>query len=163
MKNISWGKITLVSIIALTAHITCCLFNTQFAKITIDYFAFITGIFLVTEGLYKISRSKAPFFPDQFLRGFRVVIGFWIFTIHLFQFMKYRVFSAQIAEITIDYKDYFPFLAGIILVADGLYRISRSKALFFPDQFLRIIRIVIGTCLFTIHLLQFMHSGATYF
>ena len=161
MRNISWGKIILVCLIALTGYIIYHLFNTQFAKTTIDYFAFITGIFLVMEGLYKISKSKASLFPDQFLRGLRIIIGIWIFTIHLFQFMRYRVFSTQIAEITIAYKDYFPFFAGMFLVVEGFYKISKSKAHLFPDQFPRVFRIIIGTCLFTIHLLQFMHSSAT--
>ena len=161
MKNISLGKITLIFLIAFTGYTTYCLFYTQFAKITIDYFAFLTGIFLVTEALYKISGSKGPLFPDQFLRAFRVMIGAWIFTIHFFQFLKYRVFSIQISQITIDYKDYLPFFAGIFLVIEALYKISGSKGPLFPDQFLRVLRVIIGTCLFTIHLLQLIHVSAT--
>ncbi len=157
MKIISWSRITLIFLIALTGYITYHFFNTHFAKITIDYFAFIAGIFLIAEGLYKISRSKGPLFPDQFLRGFRVMIGIWIFTIHLFQFIKYRVLSAQIMTITIDYKDYFAFSFGIFLVVEGLYKIHRSKTSFFPGRFLRILRIIIGISLITIHLLQFTH------
>ncbi|RKY42514.1 MAG: hypothetical protein DRP85_02555 [Candidatus Makaraimicrobium thalassicum] len=87
MKKILWSKITLVCLIAFTGYAICLLFNTRFAKITIDYFAFLTGIFLVTEGLYKISRSKAPFLPDQFLRILRIIIGICLFTIHILQFM----------------------------------------------------------------------------
>lgn len=157
MKIISWGKITLIFLIALTGYITYHFFNTHFAKITIDYLAFSAGIFLITEGLYKMSGSKGPLFPDQLLRGFRVMIGIWIFTIHLFQFIKYRILSTHIMTITIDYKDYFAFSFGIFLVVEGLYKIHRSKTFFFPDRSLRIFRIIIGISLITIHILQFMH------
>lgn len=160
MEKIPRDRIILACLIALTGYMIYRSFNTHFAKITIDYFAFLTGIFLIAEGLYKISGTKAPFFPGQFLRGCRVMIGAWVLTIHLLQFMKYRVFSSQIMEITIDYKDYFAFSAGIFLIAEGLYGISGSRAPLFPGQFLRILRVMIGTCLFTIHLLQFMHGSA---
>ncbi len=156
MKNISRRKITLACLIALSGYATYRLFDTRFVKITIDYLAFSAGIFLMVEGLYKISRSKVAISADQFLRGFRVMIGGWIFLIHLSQFMKYRVFSRQIAEITIDYKDYFAFFMGIFLLAESLYKISASKAPLFPAQFPRILRAVIGTCLITIHIVQFM-------
>ena len=73
--------------------------------------------------------------------------------------MQYRVFSTQIAEITIDYKDYSAFIMGIFLVVEGFYKISKSKASLFPDQFLRILRVIIGECLIMIHLLQFIYCS----
>ena len=79
----------LIILIILTATITFRAFETPFAEITIDWFAFLAGIFLAVEGFYKIITSRsAPFFPDQMLRTFRGIIGTCVFTIHLLQFMR---------------------------------------------------------------------------
>ncbi len=78
----------LVIMIAVTAYITCNVFETSFAEITIDWFAFLAGIFLAIEGIYKIYKSKTPFFPNQLLRTLRVIIGTCVFTIHLLQFIR---------------------------------------------------------------------------
>lgn len=88
MKNIWWITI-LAGIIFLTFIATCWVFDTSFAETTIDWFAFLAGIYLVVEGIYKILKYKAPFFPSQFLRFLRVVIGACVFTIHLLQFMRF--------------------------------------------------------------------------
>ena len=87
MKKIYW--IILLAVFLFAGFMTICeLFDSQFAKLTIDWFAFFAGIFLIVEGLYKILTSKmaAPF--NQFLRFIRVAIGICIFTIHLLQFMR---------------------------------------------------------------------------
>lgn len=78
----------LAIMIAITAYITCNVFETNFAEITIDWFAFLAGLFLAIEAVYKMIKSKSPFFPDQFLRTLRVIIGTCVFTIHLLQFMR---------------------------------------------------------------------------
>ncbi|MFH1797898.1 MAG: hypothetical protein ABH844_00915 [Candidatus Omnitrophota bacterium] len=78
----------LAVIVAVTVYITCGVFGTSFAEVTIDWFAFLAGIFLAIEGTYRICTSKAAFFPNQFLRTLRVIIGTCVFTIHLLQFTR---------------------------------------------------------------------------
>ncbi|RKY41955.1 MAG: hypothetical protein DRP85_04425 [Candidatus Makaraimicrobium thalassicum] len=84
-----WTLITLAALITITWGITCRVFDSQFAEITIDWFAFLAGIFLAAEGTCKILKSSGPFFPGQFLRTLRVIIGTCVFTIHLLQFMRF--------------------------------------------------------------------------
>ncbi|MBF0493574.1 MAG: hypothetical protein HQL28_00400 [Candidatus Omnitrophica bacterium] len=72
----------------VTFVVTCCVFDSKFADATIDYFAFFAGIFLIVEGAISIARSPG-LYPKQFLRGFRVIIGVCVFTIHLLQFMRF--------------------------------------------------------------------------
>lgn len=62
-------------------------------------------------------------------------------------------FDTKFADLTIDWVS---FIAGIFLIAEGLYKIFSSKQPLLRDQILRSIRVFIGTCVFTIHLLQFM-------
>ncbi|MFH1846783.1 MAG: hypothetical protein ABH869_04425 [Candidatus Omnitrophota bacterium] len=78
----------LITLILLTGFITFRVFETTFAEITIDWFAFLAGIFLVLESGYKLIKIKTSFFPDQLLRTFRLIIGTCVFTIHLLQFMR---------------------------------------------------------------------------
>jgi hypothetical protein len=83
-------KIIAMSIIfALAFVVNCWLFDTPFAEVSIDWFAFLAGIFLMTEATWKIMASKKPVFPNQLLRVFRAIIGMNVFTIHLLQFMRY--------------------------------------------------------------------------
>lgn len=88
MNRMHW-IIILATILAIAVAITCQAFDTKFAYLTVDWLAFLAGIFLVVEGAYKILRSKDPFFPFQLLRSTRVFIGMCIFTIHLLQLMRY--------------------------------------------------------------------------
>lgn len=83
------GIALIAVIITITFVITCRVFDSLFAEITIDWFAFSAGIFLIAEGLYKIFYSKDPSIQTQLLRVVRVIIGTCIFTIHLLQFMRY--------------------------------------------------------------------------
>ena len=76
-------------ILALAFVVNCWLFDTPFAEVSIDWFAFLAGIFLMTEATVKIMMSKGSLFPGQLLRIFRAIIGMNIFTIHLLQFMRY--------------------------------------------------------------------------
>ena len=79
----------MIIIIAVGFYINCWVFDTKFAEVTIDWFAFLAGIFLMTEGTWKIVRSEKKFLPYQLLRVLRVFIGTNVFTIHLLQFMRY--------------------------------------------------------------------------
>jgi hypothetical protein len=81
--------IALLIIMTAAAAATCQLFDTFTAELIIDWVAFIAGIFLVAEGLYKIFSSKNPLLRDQILRAIRVLIGTCVFTIHLLQFMRF--------------------------------------------------------------------------
>ena len=73
----------MVAIIATGFYINCWVFDTKFAEVTIDWFAFLAGIFLIVEGAWKILKSKKAFLPYQLLRVMRVFIGVNVFTIHL--------------------------------------------------------------------------------
>ncbi len=81
--------ITMSIILVLSFLGNCWLFDTPFAEISIDWFAFLAGIFLMVEATWKIMKSEERLFPSQLLRIFRAIIGMNIFTIHLLQFMRY--------------------------------------------------------------------------
>jgi len=71
---------------ALAGFICAILFNTPFAKKTVDYFSFAAALFLMAEGFYAISCYRAEkYFPRQLLRHARIIIGVSIFTIHVMQ------------------------------------------------------------------------------
>ena len=55
--------------------------------ITIDLLAFIVGIFLVIEGIYRINEHKNMGLRKQFTRIIRVGIGCTIITLHVLQFL----------------------------------------------------------------------------
>ena len=84
-----WILIALLIIITAGGAVTCQLFDTLAADLIIDWVAFLAGIFLMVEGLYKIFSSKNPTLRDQVLRAIRVLIGTCVFTIHLLQFMRF--------------------------------------------------------------------------
>ena len=84
-----WILIALLIIITAGGAATCQLFDTLTADLIIDWVAFIAGIFLIVEGLYKIFSSKNPSLRDQICRAVRVLIGTCVFTIHLLQFMRF--------------------------------------------------------------------------
>lgn len=69
--------------------VTCKVFDSRFAEVTIDYFAFFAGIFLVGEGIYKIPKARARGISEVVLTTVTIIIGTCIFTIHLLQFMRY--------------------------------------------------------------------------
>lgn len=74
-------------LIILTASIVVMVFNSSFAKATIDYFAFFAGIFLIVDALYKIIRMRNDPPGRQTVRFIRLVIGVCIFTIHMMQYI----------------------------------------------------------------------------
>jgi len=88
MTKTAW-IIILAVLFTVTFVVTCSVFDSAFAEATIDWFAFLAGIFLIVEGLYKIFTAKVPAVKDQVLRTIRVIIGSCVFTIHLLQFMRY--------------------------------------------------------------------------
>ena len=69
--------------------IVCYSFDTKFADLTIDWVAFVAGIFLMIEGSWRLFTTNDPFFPLQLFRIIRAIIGVNIFTIHLLQFMRF--------------------------------------------------------------------------
>ncbi len=54
--------------------------------ITIDLLAFIVAIFLVIEGIYRMSEHKNMGLKKQLTRIIRIAIGCAIITIHVLQF-----------------------------------------------------------------------------
>ena len=80
--------VTILVLITIAFCAICYLFDTPFAEATIDWFAFLAGIFLIIEGLYAMKTRGGPFLPDQLLRILRIIIGTCVFTIHLLQFMR---------------------------------------------------------------------------
>ena len=157
MKKIHLTVITLAALMTAAFIVTCRSFDTQFANSTIDWFSFFVGIFLIVEAIYKMRKFRSPFFPDQFSRGIRIIIGADILTIHLIQFIWGINCKALESPLTQALIDWSAFSFGIFLIVEGIYSIFRSKAtLLSRDQASRTIRVLIGTCVFTIHLLQFM-------
>lgn len=83
---------TIMIVVAFTILVTCAvcviIFNTSFAKNTIDYFSFFAALFLIVDGIYKIRHYRSePYFPDQLVRHIRIIIGSSVFTIHLMQYI----------------------------------------------------------------------------
>jgi hypothetical protein len=155
MKKRSW-VIILAVLSTLTFCVTCLLFDSPFAESTVDWFSFFAGIFLAIEGIYKIRKFKGPLFPGQFMRTFRIMIGTSIFIGHLIMFIWGVNCKALEAPFTQAAMDWFVFFSGIFLVVEGTCRILTAKAPLLRDQIMRTVRVVIGACIFTIHLLQFM-------
>ena len=55
--------------------------------ITIDILAFFGSIFLIVEGIARISEHKSASIKRQFTRILRVGLGFVILTLHTMQFI----------------------------------------------------------------------------
>ncbi|MBF0252272.1 MAG: hypothetical protein HQL29_00500 [Candidatus Omnitrophica bacterium] len=76
----------IVMIITFTAN--CITFDSKFADATIDWFAFLAGIYLIIEGI-TILFSGTNLTPAGITRiSFRIIIGVCVFTIHLLQFFR---------------------------------------------------------------------------
>lgn len=84
-KNTMMAPAIVVTI--LTSSIVIMVFNSKFAKTTVDYFAFFAGIFLISDALFKIISKNDRFFPYQLIRFIRLIIGISIFTIHIMQYI----------------------------------------------------------------------------
>ncbi|MDP8299276.1 MAG: hypothetical protein P9L88_05180 [Candidatus Tantalella remota] len=150
-------NITGIAILITIAFTTICrLFETDFAESTIDWFSFFAGTFPVIEGIYKIVKFRTETAAAQIRRVIRILIGACILFIHLIQFclgVHCELLNSPLKQISIDW---FAFLFGIFLILDGIDSYLRAKDPSLTDQTLRVIRIVIGTCVVTIHILQFM-------
>jgi hypothetical protein len=81
--------LSIAALLTLTFIVTCKVFDSNFAEATIDWFAFLAGIFLMVEAIYKLATDKAANLTNKSLRIFRAVIGTCVFTIHLLQFMRF--------------------------------------------------------------------------
>ena len=84
----------ILCLIVIIAALTVQLTGQNFAKggcsyldpITIDLLAFFVAIFLVVEGVCRISEHKNMGIKRQFTRSVRIAIGCAIITIHVLQF-----------------------------------------------------------------------------
>ena len=135
--------------------LTCWMFDTPFANATIDWFSFIAGSFLIIESVYKIRKFSKDSFFLRSLRGVRILVGADLFIIHLIQFIwgvDAKILATPLRQTLIDWS---AFSFGVFLIIEGAYRIMASYESSGRDQLLRMIRVFIGSCVFTIHLLQF--------
>lgn len=82
-----------------------------------------------------------------------IVILTAIILIFLSFMVTCAVFDSRFALETIDY---FAFFAAIFLILEAMYKLITMPKAPLSDKILRTIRLIIGTCVFTIHLLQFM-------
>lgn len=73
------------ALILIASSITAVVFNTRFAKVTIDAWSFFASLFLMIEGSVRIAASNDKFWPLQASRFLRVIIGACVFTIHACQ------------------------------------------------------------------------------
>lgn len=92
-KNFSLIGAILISVLA--CFLTKKIFFSLRGPIVVDYWAFTAGAFLVSEGLWRILRSKENIWQIQFFRLLRISIGICIFTIHFLQFVRDGKLGAQ--------------------------------------------------------------------
>lgn len=77
-----------IFISAGAAYFTKRTFFWSMGPVVVDYWAFAAGIFLVGEGLWRVSSSKESTFAINFFRVLRIGVGICIFTIHFLQFVR---------------------------------------------------------------------------
>ena len=58
-----------------------------FDPVTVDFLAFFIAIFLIVEGIYRISEHKNMSIKNQFTRSLRIAFGCAILTTHIVQFI----------------------------------------------------------------------------
>ncbi|MDD3088529.1 MAG: hypothetical protein PHT95_01100 [Candidatus Omnitrophica bacterium] len=134
------------------------LFETPLAEESIDWISFLAGGFLVVDGVCKFLRSpKDPLYVRS-SRVLRAIIGADVIVIHLAEFI-WGARSPETASPLLGMViDWMAFFFGIFLIAEATTGIIRQKGTYIPDQLARTFRIIIGTSVFTIHLLQFMRT-----
>ncbi|MBL7156773.1 MAG: hypothetical protein ISS92_01280 [Candidatus Omnitrophica bacterium] len=89
-------------------------------------------------------------------RAFRAVFIAILLTIAIASTVTVLIFNSTFAHNTIDYLSFF---AALFLIADGFFKIRRYKnEPYFPNQLIRHLRIIIGTCIFTIHVMQYVYG-----
>lgn len=146
------------SAIFLGFMVICYSFDTLFADKTIDLVSFCSGTFLFLEALYKIRKyGKGSKIIVNVCRLLRMIVGISVFNIHIIQYfwgVEATIISSDFMKYLIDWVAYF---YGVFLVSEGTVRfIRQDEAMSCEDQGFRVLRIVIGSSIFTIHLLQFM-------
>ncbi|MBL7073111.1 MAG: hypothetical protein ISS33_04970 [Candidatus Omnitrophica bacterium] len=148
--------IIIAGVMTIAFSIICRTFDSSFANNSIDWVSFLVGIFLIVEAIYKMRKFPSAFFPEQFFRSIRILIGCSFFAVHLIQYVWGINCKALAAPLTQSLIDWTAFSASIFLIIEGLLRMFLTKEHSTPDQFLRGARVTTGTCVFAIHLLQFM-------
>lgn len=93
-KNLLLTCTVLVCI--FTFYMTRRIFFSVSGPVVVDYWAFVTGVFLAGEGLWSMMRTKGDYFLVHFSRLLRISIGVCIFTIHLFQFTRDGKLGGQV-------------------------------------------------------------------
>ena len=86
---------------------------------------------------------------------FRTVIIFSLASVVIASVICVLIFKSAFAERTVDY---FSFLIALFLIIEGFYMIGRYRnESYFPNHFFRCSRIIIGACIFTIHIMQYIY------
>ena len=158
MNIINKKVLVVCSAIFLGFMVICYSFDTLFADKTIDLVSFCSGTFLFLEALYKIRKyGKNSGTLLHICRLLRMIAGISVFGVHVIQFfwgVEANIISSDFMKYLIDWVAYF---YGVFLVSEGTVRfIRQDEAMSCEDQVFRVLRIVIGSSIFTIHLLQFM-------
>lgn len=77
-----------VFIVVTAAFFTKKIFFSVSGPIVVDYWAFAAGIFLVSDGLWDLMRSRGDTGLKNFFKLLRISVGACIFTIHFLQFIR---------------------------------------------------------------------------
>jgi hypothetical protein len=159
MNRLTWTLLATL-LAATAASVVCVVFETPFAEASIDWLAFFAGFFLTTEGLYKLIKYRKGPFHVQLCRFLRIFIGANVFLVHLAEFIWGPHAPAQTSILLGTIIDWAAFSFGIFLMIEGTIGLAapddRTRLTDSMDQITRAMRVVIGSSIFTIHLLQFM-------
>ena len=159
MNRLTWTLLALFLAI-LACSVVCVVFETPLAEESIDWLSFLAGAFLAAEGIYKFLKYRnAPSYV-QLCRFLRIFIGANVFLVHLAEFMWGAHAPAAVSPLLGAIIDWVATVYAGFLMIEGIIRIftGRGTACRAPaaDQITRTIRVVIGSSVFTIHILQFM-------
>lgn len=146
-------------LIASAASTVCRVFDTNLVNSTIDWISFAASGFLILEASYKLKKFKHAPPLVHASRFIRILIGIWVIIIHMIQFIwgiDAPLFHPYIVRLTIDWSALF---FGIFLMCDGVWSIhAHYNNGELKDQLLRLARTLVGTCVLTIHILQFIRD-----
>jgi hypothetical protein len=87
-KNKAGLLIAILVMITLTSFFTHKTFFSVSGPVVVDYWAFATGVFLLSESLWRFLTSKEHSWAINLGRLLRIAAGICIFTIHLLQFLR---------------------------------------------------------------------------
>jgi hypothetical protein len=65
------------------------------------------------------------------------------------------LFPTRLGNISVDY---FAFAAGILLITDALYKLRTDLNKPWSYQIVRLCRLIIGVCIFSIHAMQYIYK-----